>query len=103
MYIDDCLHGAESIMASDIVAPINLGSDQLVTINQLVDIVEGIALKRNYKMDAPQGVRGRNSDNAMIKARLGWAPGITLGEGLAKTYAWIYDEMTADGAQTAAR
>ncbi|MDA0704406.1 MAG: NAD-dependent epimerase/dehydratase family protein [Proteobacteria bacterium] len=106
VYIDDCLFGVESIMASDIEEPINLGSDHLVTINQLVDIVEGIAgitLKRNYKLDAPQGVRGRNSDNAMIKARLGWAPGITLEEGLAKTYAWIYDEMTAGGAQAAAR
>jgi GDP-D-mannose 3',5'-epimerase len=106
MYIDDCLFGVESIMASDIEEPINLGSDQLVTINQLVDIVEGIAgvtLKRNYKLDAPQGVRGRNSDNAMIKARLGWAPGITLEDGLARTYAWIYDEMTAGGARTAAR
>ncbi|MBT5416118.1 MAG: NAD-dependent epimerase/dehydratase family protein [Rhodospirillaceae bacterium] len=105
MYIDDCLYGVERIMASEIEEPINLGSDQLVTINELVDIVEGIAgisLKRNYKLDAPQGVRGRNSDNTMIQTRLGWAPGITLEEGLAKTYAWIYDEMTAGGARSAA-
>jgi nucleoside-diphosphate-sugar epimerase len=76
--------------------PLNLGSDRMVSINQLVDIVENIAglkLKRNYNLDAPQGVRGRNSDNTMIKEVLGWAPSITLEDGLEKTYAWIYDQM----------
>src|SRR3546814_19089519 len=75
--------------------PVNLGSDELVSINQLVDIVEdiaGIKCERNYKLDAPQGVRGRNSDNTQIKETYGWAPSITLADGLAKTYAWVYDE-----------
>lgn len=97
MYIDDCLHGTKAIMGSDITEPLNLGSDELVSINQLVDIVEdiaGVKLKRKYKLDAPKGVRGRNSDNTLIKAKLGWAPSISLHEGMEKTYRWIYDEMS---------
>ena len=77
--------------------PLNLGSDRMVSINQLVDIVEtiaGIKLQRKYKLDAPQGVRGRNSDNTMIKEVLGWSPSISLEEGLEKTYAWIYDQIS---------
>jgi nucleoside-diphosphate-sugar epimerase len=69
----------------------------MVSINQLVDIVEniaGIKLERKYKLDAPQGVRGRNSDNTMIKQVLGWSPSISLEEGLQKTYAWIYDQIS---------
>ncbi len=96
MYIDDCLKGTQMIMNSDFNEPLNLGSDQLVTINQLVDIAEaisGLTLARNYKLDAPKGVRGRNSDNTLIKQVLGWAPGISLEEGLEKTYRWIYDQM----------
>ena len=96
MYIDDCLKGTQMIMNSDFNEPLNLGSDQLVTINQLVDIAEaisGLGLVRNYKLDAPKGVRGRNSDNTLIKQVLGWAPGISLEEGLEKTYRWIYDQM----------
>jgi GDP-D-mannose 3',5'-epimerase len=85
------------IMESDIHDPINLGSSELVSINQLVDIVEeiaGIRLKRRYDLDAPKGVRGRNSDNTLIKARLGWEPSTPLSVGLEKTYAWIHDQMT---------
>jgi nucleoside-diphosphate-sugar epimerase len=96
MYIDDCLFGTAAIMASDVTEPINLGSDELVTINQLVDIVEdiaGVKLNRRYKLDAPKGVRGRNSDNALIKDRLGWAPSISLRTGMEKTYLWIHEEM----------
>jgi GDP-D-mannose 3', 5'-epimerase len=96
MYIDDCVYGTQALMASDVREPINLGSDELVTINQLVDIVEeiaGIKLKRCFKHDAPKGVRGRNSDNTQIKQKLGWAPSIPLLEGMRKTYRWIYDEM----------
>ncbi len=77
MYIDDCLYGTTRIMESDIRDPINLGSSELVTINQLVDIVEeiaGVRLKRRYNLDAPKGVRGRNSDNTLILERLGWEP-----------------------------
>jgi GDP-D-mannose 3', 5'-epimerase len=96
MYIDDCVYGTRALMASDVLEPINLGSDELVTINQLVDIVEGIAgikLKRRFKLDAPKGVRGRNSDNTLIKQKLGWAPSIPLLEGLQKTYRWIHAEL----------
>jgi GDP-D-mannose 3',5'-epimerase len=97
MYIDDCLKGTQAIMASEILEPINLGSNELVTINELVDIVEAIAeckLKRSYNLKAPKGVNGRNSDNTLIKSYLGWEPGTRLREGLAKTYRWIYDQMT---------
>ncbi len=97
MYIDDCLEGSRRLMDSDVPEPLNVGSDQLVSINELVDIVEaiaGIKLKRDYNLDAPKGVRGRNSDNTLIKKRLGWAPSIRLEDGMAKTYAWIHDQMT---------
>ncbi len=95
-YIDDCLIGTKLIMDSDVGAPLNLGSDQLVTINQLVDIVEAIAgvqLHRRYKLDAPKGVRGRNSDNTLVKQELDWAPSTRLEDGMEKTYRWIHDQM----------
>jgi nucleoside-diphosphate-sugar epimerase len=98
MYIDDCLYGTTQIMTSDIVDPINLGSAELVTINQLVDIVEeiaGIRVNRRYNLDAPKGVRGRNSDNTRINEQMGWEPSTSLAEGMEKTYAWIYDELAA--------
>ena len=98
MYIDDCIKGTEAIIDSDILEPINLGSHELVTINQLVDIVEaiaGITLERSYDLSAPKGVNGRNSDNTMIKRRLGWEPSIRLRDGLEKTYRWIHDEYVA--------
>ena len=97
MYIDDCLKGTQTILASEILEPINLGSNELVTINGLVDIVEeiaGIKLKRNYNLSAPKGVNGRNSDNTLIKKYLGWEPGTRLRDGMEKTYRWIYDQMT---------
>jgi len=96
-YIDDCLEGTLRLMASDVDEPINVGSDQLVTINQLVDIVEriaGVTLTRRYRLDAPKGVRGRNSDNTLVQQRLGWAPSIRLEDGMRRTYAWIHDRMT---------
>jgi nucleoside-diphosphate-sugar epimerase len=96
MFIDDCLKGIQKITYSDVVEPLNLGSDELVSINQLVDIVEGIAgikLKRTHNLNAPKGVNGRNSDNTLIKARLGWAPDTKLRAGMEKTYRWIHDEM----------
>jgi GDP-D-mannose 3', 5'-epimerase len=98
MYIDDCTKGTRMIAESDILEPLNLGSNELVTINQLVDIAEdiaGVRLKRNYKLDAPRGVNGRNSDNTKILEKLNWEPSIKLREGLAKTYAWIENEMFA--------
>ncbi len=96
-YIDDCVFGTQAIMHSDIIEPLNLGSSELVSINQLVDIVENIAglkLKRSYNLSAPKGVNGRNSDNTLIKELLGWEPNIRLRDGLEKTYTWIYDEIT---------
>jgi nucleoside-diphosphate-sugar epimerase len=96
MYIDDCTRGTLAIAESNIEEPINLGSNELVTINQLVDIVEdiaGVKLERHYKLDAPKGVNGRNSDNAKILRTLGWEPSIRLKDGLAKTYEWIESQM----------
>jgi GDP-D-mannose 3',5'-epimerase len=97
MYIDDCIRGTQEILASDILDAINLGSSEMVSINQLVDLAEsfaGIKLKRNYNLGAPKGVRGRNSDNTMIHSLLGWEPSISLHDGLEKTYKWIYDQMS---------
>ena len=96
MYIDDCLTGTTAIMESDILEPINLGSSELVTINQLVDIAEDIAqvkLTRKYNLDAPKGVRGRNSDNTLILEKLNWEPSIRLRDGMEKTYQWIGDQI----------
>ena len=98
MYIDDCVYGSKAIFDSDIIEPINLGSSEMVTINQLVDIVEdiaGVTLRRRYDLSAPKGVRGRNSDNTMILKLLGWEPSIALRTGLEKTYAWIFDQVSA--------
>src|SRR3984893_10828752 len=97
-YIDDCTDGTIRLAQSDIVEPLNIGSDELVSINRLVDIVEkiaGVRLKRSYKLDAPKGVRGRNSDNTLIKKLMNWAPSIRLEDGMEKTYKWIHDEMTS--------
>jgi len=98
MYIDDCTRGTIALTESEIQEPLNLGSSELVTINQLVDIVEeiaGVKLKRRYKLDAPKGVNGRNSDNTKILEYLGWEPAIRLRDGLGKTYMWIEKEMLA--------
>jgi GDP-D-mannose 3', 5'-epimerase len=98
MYIDDCLRGMDLIMNSEIVEPINLGSSEAVTINQLVDLAEeiaGIKLQRRYKLDAPKGVNGRNSDNTLIKKLLDWEPDTSLKTGLEQTYRWIYDQYVA--------
>ncbi len=95
-YIDDCLKGTQMITESEIREPINLGSDELVTINDLVDIVEeiaGVKLERRYKLDAPKGVNGRNSDNTKIRNYLDWAPSVRLREGMEKTYRWIEEQM----------
>jgi nucleoside-diphosphate-sugar epimerase len=100
MYIDDCVYGTQAIAHSDILEPINLGSSELVTINQLVDMVEAIAgvkLERTYNLSAPQGVRGRNSDNTLIRQYLGWEPSIPLMTGLTRTYEWIYAQLTGTG------
>ena len=97
MYIDDCIKGIHLITESnDWVDPINLGSSEMVSINQLADFIEGIAevtVERRYNLDAPKGVRGRSSDNTLIQKMFGWQPSIALSEGLRKTYSWIHQEM----------
>jgi nucleoside-diphosphate-sugar epimerase len=96
MYVDDCTKGTQMILESDITEPLNLGLDELVTIDHLVDIAEeiaGIELDRKYNLSAPKGVNGRNSDNTRILNQLGWEPSIRLKDGLARTYAWIESEM----------
>src|SRR5579872_2389055 len=98
MYIDDCVHGTLMLTHGDFAEPINIGSDELVTINQMVDIVEkiaGIKLKRSYNLGAPKGVRGRSSDNTLIKKVFNWEPSISLHDGLEKTYRWVYDQIVA--------
>jgi len=97
MWIDDCVKGTQMIMDGDFVEPLNLGSSELVSINQLVDIVEeigGVKLKRSYNLKAPKGVNGRNSDNALIQKIYNWEPATKLSDGLERTYRWIYDQMT---------
>ena len=97
-YIDDCTKGTQMLLHSDFAEPINIGSSELVTINHLVDMVEdiaGIKLNRRYNLDAPKGVRGRNSDNTLIQQTLGWQPNTALAVGMERTYRWIYDQMAS--------
>ncbi len=96
MWIHDCVKGTQTILGGDHVNPLNLGSSELVSINQLVDIVEeiaGVKLKRSYNLSAPKGVNGRNSDNTLIRKIFGWEPSTRLRDGLEQTYRWIYDQM----------
>ena len=97
MYIDDCIEGLLKIFFSNYSKPINLGSSEQVSINKLIDIVENIAnykTKKNYQLDKPKGVRGRSSDNTLIKKTLNWEPNIKLNSGLNYTYNWIYTELS---------
>jgi GDP-D-mannose 3', 5'-epimerase len=99
MYVDDCVRGTIDVLEGPRIDPINLGSAELVTIDRLVDIVEEVAgtrLQRNYKLDAPPGVRGRNSDNTRFRETYGWEPSISLRDGLEKTYRWISDQVAAE-------
>ena len=105
MYIDDCVYGTRLIMDGSFVEPVNLGSSELVTVNQLVGIIEAIAgakLHRVYELDAPKGVRGRNSDNRMIRDRYGWEPSVSLQQGLERTYAWVRDQVARELVRTTA-
>ncbi len=95
MYIDDCVEGIRRIMQSNVSEPLNLGSDELTTINGLVEMVEdiaGVELRHRHNLSAPKGVNGRNSDNTLIKKSLGWAPNIRLRDGMERTYNWIHEE-----------
>jgi GDP-D-mannose 3',5'-epimerase len=97
-WIDDCVKGTQMIMNGDYVEPLNLGSSELVTINQLVDLVEdtaGLKLKRRYNLLAPKGVNGRNSDNTLIRKIFDWEPSTRLRDGLERTYRWIYDQIAS--------
>jgi nucleoside-diphosphate-sugar epimerase len=96
MYVEDCIEGIKRLMHSEVERPLNLGSSELVTINQLVDIAEqvaGIEVSRRYDLTAPVGVRGRNSDNTLIRAHLDWEPSISLREGIAHTYRWVRERL----------
>jgi GDP-D-mannose 3', 5'-epimerase len=98
LYVDDCLRATQMLMNSDLTTPANIGATELVTIDQLVDIVEDIAeikVRRLYNPHAPRGVQGRNSDNSLIERHTGWRPSISLREGLERTYAWIHDQYHA--------
>ncbi len=100
MYIEDCLEGIYRLMRSDYPHPLNLGTSELVTINQLVDLVAGIAgkaLRQRHDLSKPQGVRGRNSDNSRLRQVLGWEPAIKLRDGLVPTYRWIEAELRKAG------
>jgi GDP-D-mannose 3',5'-epimerase len=97
LYIDDCIEGTIKLFNSDYRDPLNIGSDEQVSINQLVDIVEKISkmkLKRNYQLDKPLGVRGRSSNNDRLKEVLKWNYSIKLEDGIKKTYDWIYESLT---------
>lgn len=98
MYIDDCVRGILEIMNGDSAEPVNLGSAELVSINQMADLLEqisGTVVNRRHKLDAPQGVRGRNSDNTLFHATYDWEPSISLQEGLERTYEWILGQVKA--------
>ncbi|MEY2518679.1 MAG: GDP-L-fucose synthase [Verrucomicrobiota bacterium] len=102
MYIDDCLKGTRLMMDRAVPGPLNVGSNELVTIDRLVDLAEeiaGVKLKRNYNRQAPKGVNGRNSDNTKIREIMDWEPSISLRDGLEKTYRWIHDQMTVSKAR----
>ena len=104
MYIDDCIKGSELLFKGPYLPPLNLGSDRLVSINGLVDIVEdiaGIKLRRTYDLGAPKGVRGRNSNNDLLQATVGWAPETSLEAGMERTYQWIYDQIVQNRSRVA--
>jgi GDP-D-mannose 3',5'-epimerase len=97
MYIDDCVEGVRRLMDSDVPEPLNVGSSEIVTINEMIHMIAdiaGIEVTTTHDLTAPQGVRGRNSDNTLIKSRLDWEPSISLQDGLVRTYDWIDSEMS---------
>jgi nucleoside-diphosphate-sugar epimerase len=99
-YIDDCVEGIYRLMQSNYSAPLNLGQDRMISINELVDMVAAIAgkrIQRTHNLNAPQGVRGRNSDNTLLRRTLGWEPVISLEAGLARTYQWIHSQLQSKG------
>ena len=101
LYIDDCVEGTLRLFESDYSKPVNIGSDEQVSINQMIEIIEGISgikkLNREYQLDKPKGVRGRSSNNDLVKKVLNWSYDIKLKDGLSRTYDWISSEMSKDG------
>tara|TARA_Y100000768_G_scaffold335717_1_gene277048 strand:+ start:22 stop:537 length:516 start_codon:yes stop_codon:yes gene_type:complete len=101
LYIDDCVEGTLRLFDSNYAEPVNIGSDEQVSINQMIDIIEGISgikkLERVYQLDKPKGVRGRSSNNDLVKKVLNWSFKIKLNEGLKKTYEWINTEISKQG------
>jgi nucleoside-diphosphate-sugar epimerase len=96
LYIDECIEATRRMMESDFIGPVNIGSEEMVTINQLVETaakVSGKVVAKTYKLDAPLGVRGRNSNNDLIREKLGWDYSQSLEEGIRKTYGWILDQI----------
>jgi GDP-D-mannose 3', 5'-epimerase len=101
LYVDECVEGTTRLLRSSFYGPVNIGSEEMVTINQLVDMVADIAGKRIHKkhIPGPTGVRGRNSDNRLIRANLQWEPSKSLREGLEKTYAWVETQVRRNSGQ----
>jgi nucleoside-diphosphate-sugar epimerase len=96
LYIDECIEATRRMMESEFIGPVNIGSEEMVTINQLVETaakVSGKVVQKVYKLDAPLGVRGRNSNNELIRKELGWDYSQTLEEGISKTYTWILEQI----------
>lgn len=96
-YIDDCISGTQRLMDSGFASPLNIGSSEMVSVNELLTIIEGVSgvkLKRKYNLSAPQGVRGRNSDNSLVRSVLNWEPTTSLITGIEETYKWIYGELS---------
>ena len=102
LYVDECVEGTLRLFESDYSEPVNIGSDEQVSINQMIGIIEGISgggeFKKNYQLDKPKGVRGRSSNNDLVKKVLNWSYKMSLKEGLTKTYQWIESEMSQKGA-----
>ena len=98
LYIDDCIIGTKKVFNSNYSDVFNIGSEQQVTVNQMIEIIEEIAgynVKKKYQLDKPKGVRGRSSDNSFVNKKIGWDPVFSLKEGLIKTYNWIYEEIVS--------
>jgi len=99
LFIDDCLNGTFDLFKSDYHEPLNIGSEEQVSINQMISIIEEIAsykVRKNYQLDKPLGVRGRSSDNKLVNKKLDWSPKLNLKQGLELTYSWIYDQINSD-------
>jgi nucleoside-diphosphate-sugar epimerase len=101
LYVDECLEGVRRLMDSDFSGPVNIGSEEMISINDFAKLVAEISGKNIMikNIDGPQGVRGRNSDNALIQEKLGWAPSHSLREGVTKTYHWIASQVAKEVAQ----